>query len=408
MYADRAMLLTRRSLLLAPLALAPLRAQRDAASRAERDGSLKVTHFVIRHAQVRNDWRTLVLLEIHTDGGLVGLGEGTLPLRPKIAEEALRWLEPHLVGRDPAGPEEHWNRLYYETARWRRGGALTTALSAVDIALWDLEGKRLGVPVWRLLGGRLHSKMRAYYSHWNYGLRGDHSPDAFARRAEAARKKGWTAVKWAAIGADPAEKTHHTVSALKAIRDAVGMELDVGIEMAEWFTVRTAVEFAEAVAPYKPMFIEEPIWREHWGAFERLAERSPVPIATGEGYLNRSEFKPVLDLDGVEIVQPDVVHCGGITELKKIANFAEVYDVQIAPHSPYGPVGHVASMHGVAACRNFFIHEWEAEDDELHKEVTNGTFPTIDASGEVTLPDGPGLGIELDAEELSRRFPLKA
>lgn len=403
------MRLSRRSLLLAPLALASIRSPRTlAAPRAEPDGSLKITKFVIRKAQIRNDWRTLVFLEIHTDGGLVGLGEATLPLRPNIAESALRWLEKHLVGRDPAEPEAHWNRLYYDTARWRRGGALTTALSAVDIALWDIEGKRLGVPVWRLLGGRVKPHLRAYYSHWTYGLKGDYSAGAFARRAETTRKKGWTAVKWTAFGADPTEKTRNTVAGLKAVRDAVGDELDIGLEMAEGFTVRTALEFAEAVAPFKPMFIEEPIWREHWGAFERLAERSPVPIATGEGYLSRFEFKPVLDVNGVEIIQPDVVHCGGITELRKIANLAETYNVEIAPHSPYGPVGHVASMHAVAPCRNFFIHEWEGEDDALHKEFTNGTFPTINANGEVPLPEGPGLGIEVDSVELARRFPVKA
>ena len=392
--------LTRRSLLLAPFAIVP--------SRVKADGSLKITRFVIRQAKVREAWRTLVLLEIHTDAGLIGLGEASLPLRPEIAAESLRWLEKHLVGHDPAGPEAHWHRLYYDTARWRRGGALTTALSAVDIALWDLEGKRLGVPVWRLLGGRLRSHMRAYCSHWTYGLHGDYAPDSFARRAEQTRRKGWTAVKWSLIGESPRAKIQHTVAALQAIRDAVGDELDVGLELSERFTVRSALELAHAVAPYQPMFIEEPIWRERWDAFERLAERSPVPIATGEGYLSRNEFKPLLNAGAVEIVQPDVVHCGGITELRKIATMAESYDVEIAPHSPYGPVGHVASMHGVAGARNFFIHEWEAEDDAMHREVTGGTFPTINAQGEVPLPDGPGLGIELDAAELERRFPIDA
>ena len=388
---------SRRAMLLAPLALRPLRAQAD--------GSLKVTKFVIRMAQVRVAWRTLVMLEIHTDGGLIGLGEATLPLRPKIVAEALRWLEPLLVGRDPAGPEAHWHRLYYDEARWRLGGALTTALSAVDIALWDLEGKRLGVPVWRLLGGRLRTHFRAYYTHWDAGLKGDFSPDAFARRAEQTRRAGWTAVKWTVIGTSPRERINHTVAALKAIRGAVGNELDVGLELAERFTVRTALELANEVAPYKPMFIEEPIWRERWDAFERLAERSPVPIATGEGYLSRNEFKPLLEAGAVEIVQPDVVHCGGITELRKIAALAETYDAEVAPHSPYGPVGHVSSMHAVAGSRNFFIHEWEADDDELYKSVTGGTFPTINAQGEVPIPDGPGLGIELDSAELERRLP---
>ena len=375
--------------------------------RAQQDGGVRVTHFVIHKAQVREPWRTLLFLEIHTNAGITGIGEGSLPLRLDLVEEALRWIEPLLVGRDPAGPEAHWNRLYYEAARWRRGDVLNTALSAVDIALWDLEGKRLGVPLWRLLGGPIRRRFRAYYSHWTATMEG-YSPDDFARHAERTRAKGWTAVKWAVMGEDEREKTRHTVAALEAIRNAVGDELDVGLELVERFTVRSALAFAEEVAPYKPMFLEEPIWREKFAAHERLAARSPVPIATGEGLLSRLDFKPLLDANGAAIIQPDVVHCGGVTELIKIAQLAETYDVEVAPHSPYSPIGHVASLHAMSVCRNFFIHEWEAADDELHREITGGAFPTIDENGEVPLPEGPGLGISFDMADFARRFPVKS
>ena len=404
MHVDRSRL-TRRSLLKGAGALGLAHSLPPRALAAPADGSLKITKFVIHKAKVRADWRWLLFLEVHTDGGIVGLGAGPLPLRTTIVEEALRWIEKEMVGRDPAGPEEHWDRLYYRTARWRSGAVLMTALSAVDTALWDIEGKRLGVPVWRLLGGPLHRELRAYHSHWTFAMK-RYEPDDFARRAEATVKKGWTAVKWSVIGDSARERTRHTVAALKAIRGAVGDSLDIGLEMSEKFTLRSALEFAHSVAPYKPMFIEEPIWREKSTVFGVLAERSPVPVATGEGHLSRMEFKPLLDVNGAAIIQPDVTHCGGITELRKIASLAETYDVEVAPHSSYGPIAHVASLHTMSVCRNFFIHEWEAEDDSLHQEVTNGTFPVINKNGLVPLPAGPGLGLDFDGAEMARRFPI--
>jgi galactonate dehydratase len=367
-------------------------------------GKVKISRFVLHKATLR--WRDLLFLEIHTDAGLVGISEGSLHTRVELVETALRWLEPHMVGLDPAGIADHWDRMYYRLTRWRNGPDIVTALSAVDTALWDLEGKRLGVPVWRLLGAAAGTKLRVYYTHWDSIVR-PQTPPGFAETALATRAKGWTAVKFGAVdGASESDRIAGTVAKLAAMRKAVGDDFDIGLELGERLTPRSAIRFLDAVAPYHPMFAEEVTLRENPEGMTEVAAKSRVPLATGEGLQTRFEFRRLLDAKGAAIIQPDVLHCGGITELRRIANFAETYGVEIAPHQCYGPLAHAASLAAVAACRNFFIHEWEGEDDDLFREATNGTYPT-QQSGAVALPDRPGLGVEMDFAAFSRRFPFR-
>ncbi len=281
---------------------------------------------------------------------------------------------------------------------------LMTALSAVDLALSDLEGKRLGVPVWRLLGGSLRPGFRVYFSHWDQGAK-DQSPAGMAARAQETLAQGWTAVKWSVPrAASEAERIQATVRRLEAIRKAVGDKLDIGLELWESFTVRSAIQFAEAVHPYKPLFIEEPLQRENPLAFTEVAAKSPVPVATGEGLINRYEFRQLLEAKGATIIQPDVLHCGGITELRKIANLAETFGVEVAPHQSSGPLGFVASLTAMSVCRNFLIQEWEAADDALFQELTGGQYP-VQKAGVVRLPSALGLGLSVDFAQLTRRFP---
>lgn len=365
-------------------------------------GKVQITRFSLH--KVSHRWRDLLFLEIHTSAGLTGIGEGSLHTRTETVEATLRWLEHQMRGLDPAGVEDHWDHIYYRLSRQRSGMALISALSAVDIALWDIEGKRLGVPVWRLLGGPLRRNLRVYYTHWNNTMPVK-TPEAFAQRAVETRDKGWTAVKWAIPQQSPEHvRIRETVKTLEAIRNAVGMDLDLGLELWESLTPRSALAFAEAVAPYRPMFIEEPIPRELNEEFARLAAKSPVPIATGEGLHGRHEFRRLLETGGAAILQPDVLHCGGITELRKIATMAEVYGAEMAPHQCFGPIAHVASLHAMSVCRNFFIQEWEADDDAYFSELTGGQYP-LQKNGYVTLPDGPGLGIEVDFAAFTKKFP---
>ena len=350
------------------------------------------------------DGREYLFVEVKTDAGITGLGEASLPSRVRITEEAVKWLEPRLKGLDPSGVEAHWNRLYYQENRWRDGSVMMTALSAIDIALWDIEGKRLGVPVWRLLGANNDKPMRVYWSHWSAQLK-QRSPEALAELARKTVEEGWTAVKWVIPRADSEQaRLRQVVADIEAIRKAVGMSLDICLEMYETYSMRSALELARAVAPFKVMFLEEPVWRESNPALGQIAAQSPVPLAGGEGLLNRWQFRDLLEARGAMIIQPDVIHCGGITEIRKIAALGEVYGVEIAPHMWYGPIGHIASVQSMAGIRSYLMSEWDGANMRRMHELTGGSLPLVE-KGHVKLPDRPGLGIAMDFADWKRRFP---
>ncbi len=365
-------------------------------------GKLKITKLNYYKATLTFD---MLFIEVHTDGGITGIGEGTCNGRCDVVEAALRWLEPYLIGFDPSGVEENWNRLLYGYTRWSSGIIPRAAISAIDMALWDIMGKRLGMPVWRLLGGGpLQKPLRAYYTHWDSGVRND--PAAFAERAVETVKNGWTAVKFGSgRGGSETERIANLTAKLAAIRKAVGDKLDIGVECGERLNLRTAVRMARALEPYFPLFMEEPLPRENLSEFGQLAAQTSVPIATGEGQLSRYEFRPLFDVKGVSVIQPDVAKCGGITEIRKIANMAEVYNVQVATHQCYGPIAHVSSLSSMAAVRNFLIQEWEAVNDEAFQRVCNGTYP-VQKNGVIALPERPGLGLEVDFAQFEKRHPF--
>ncbi|MBC7924929.1 MAG: D-galactonate dehydratase, partial [Bryobacteraceae bacterium] len=196
------------------------------------------------------------------------------------------------------------------------------------------------------------------------------------------------------------------VKEVEAVRKGGGPGLDFGLEMWETFSVRSAIEFAKAVAPYRPLFIEEPTWRELPEKLGEIAKKSPVPLAGGEGLVSRYEFKRLLDAGGAQILQPDVIHCGGITEIRKIAALGETYGAEMSPHMYYGPVAHVASLHSMTAIRNFLSQEWDAGMTTRFVELTKGTFPQV-LKGTVTLLDKPGLGLEMDWALMDRLYPYK-
>jgi galactonate dehydratase len=391
--------LTRRSVF-GSLAASPLLLAADPL------GKVKITRFEIHKVSVR--WRDLMFVEVHTDAGITGLGEATLESRTDIAESVLRWLEPEYVGLDPAGPEQHWNRVYYVATRWRNGPALMTGLSAIDQALWDIEAKRLGVPLHRLLGGPIQRDMRVYFTHWDASIpKEKRDIAALTDLATKTREQGWTAVKYTLPQADTElERIDKNVAEIAAIRKVFGSKADIALECAETFSVRAAIQFANAIAPYRPLFLEEPTLRENPGGLGDVASKSPVPIATGEGLFSRYEFKQLLDAKGAAIIQPDVLHAGGITELRKIANMAEAYGVEIAPHQCSGPVAHMASLATMSVCRNCVIHEWEGADDALFREMTEGTYLT-QKNGRVPLSDAPGIGVKVNFAEFKKKYPYK-
>ena len=368
-------------------------------------GRLAIRKLTTRKYTIQN--RDYLFVEVETDGGITGLGEGSISGRAEIVEQAIQWFTPFLVGKSPGGIEDHWNRNYYELSRYRDGSVLMTALAAIDIALWDIEGKRLGEPLWRLMGAAEPKPMRVYYSHWSQTLE-PRTPERLAELAARTREAGWSCIKWVLPkGGTETERLRRLVAEVEAVRKGGGPDLEIGLEMWETFTVRSAIEFAKAVAPFHPLFIEEPTWREMPDALGEIAAKSPVPLAGGEGLVSRYEFKRLLDAKGARILQPDVIHCGGITEIRKIASLGEVYGAEMAPHMYYGPVAHVASLQSMSGVRNFLIQEWDAGMEAVFTDITRRSFP-VAKNGRVTLSDRPGLGIEMDWAELERRFPYRS
>ena len=234
------------------------------------------------------------------------------------------------------------------------------------------------------------------------------TPDKLAELAAKTKAEGWTCIKWVLPkGGTEAERLRRLVAEVEAVRRGGGPDLEIGLEMWETFSVRSAIDFAKAVAPFRPLFIEEPTWREMPQALGEIAAHSPVALAGGEGLISRYEFKQLLDAKGARILQPDVIHCGGITEIRKIAALGEVYGAEMSPHMYYGPVAHVASLHSMAGVRNFLMQEWDQGMAQTFAGLTKGTFPQV-KNGHVLLGDKPGLGLTMDWQEWDRRHPYKS
>jgi galactonate dehydratase len=348
------------------------------------------------------EWCNWLFVKVTTDEGLYGWGEGSLHGALESVETAIHELEPVLLGKDPSGPERHWQAMYHAW-RWRGGPTLFTAMGALDIALWDLEGKRLGVPVYRLLGGPFRERLRAYASHW---LPGVTTPQQACEGAKEAVRRGFTAFKWGAFNGQRLRENESRAIAqaaelMAAAREGAGPEVDIFVECGEKLSPRTAVLAAQAFAPYRPGWFEEPIPFENARAMVRLQEQMPVPIATGERLLSRWEYRELLEGGGCKIIQPDVMHAAGITEVRKICTLADTYYIPVAPHNPGGPICTLAAMHVAAAIPNFYILE-QMEDERPVRDALC-TVPVRFREGFFELPTEPGLGTDLNLEVLKER-----
>jgi len=344
------------------------------------------------------DWCNWLFVRIDTDEGLCGWGEGSLHGSIEAVETAIREMAPQLIGEDPAGPERHWQRMYHAW-RWRGGAVSQTALSALDIALWDLEGKRLGVPVARLLGGVLRKRLRAYASHW---LQGANTPELAHAGAREAVARGFSGFKCRPFSpdllrSDEAGELRRTAARMEAARDGAG-DAEIFIECSEMLSPRTAPMMDAALQPFRPGWFEEPIPFENARAMARLQSTITTPIATGERLLSRFEYRELLEEGGCRIVQPDLMHAGGFTEIRKIAALADMWYVPVAPHNPGGPICTAAAMHLAASVPNFFILEQMEPQRALRDRAS--TLPIKLEDGHLILPDGPGLGIEPNLEAL--------
>lgn len=345
------------------------------------------------------DWCNWLFVKVTTDEGLHGWGEGSLHGAIESVDTAIRELSPVLIGQDPSGVERHWHQLYHAW-RWRGGPTLMTALGAIDIALWDLEGKRLGVPVYRLLGGPYRTEISAYASHWLSGVTTEEQAREGARDAV---RRGFSGFKWipfrvAELHSNEAGAIAHAAKLMAAAREAVGDDVEIYIECAESLSPRTAKLAADALRPMRPAWLEEPVPFENHAEMGRLRQELDVPIATGERLTSRWEFASLFAQGGCDVAQPDVMHCGGLTEAKRIAALADLHYVPIAPHNPGGPICTAASMHLAAAVPNFLVLEQMESERTLRDQLVKQPFELKD--GAFSLPDTPGLGIDLDLGSL--------
>lgn len=341
----------------------------------------------------RTNW---VFVKVYTDEEIDGVGEATLEYKEKALLGAVEHIKEYLVGKNPLDIEKHWHAIYRD-AYWRGGPVLMSALSAVEMALWDILGKSLNVPVYQLLGGKVNDKVRIYVNGWFAGAK---EPEEFGAKAKEAVKRGVTAMKW-----DPFGKNYLNISnaeldkALRnvaAVREAVGDNVDLLIEGHGRFNIPTGIKIAKELEPYHPMFFEEPVPPDNLDALKAVRDKSPVAISAGERLYTRWDYKRMFDLMAADYIQPDISHAGGIMELKKIAAEAECRYTPFAPHNPSGPVANAATLQLAATCPNFEILEIMYSDVEWRKDVTNEDLTYKD--GYMTIPDKPGLGIDINEE----------
>lgn len=356
------------------------------------------------HAEMRN-W---VFVRVETDQpGLIGWGEATLEWKTRSVVGAVEDLAPLLIGRDPRDIEQAV-RVARKHSFWRLGAIGMSALSGIEVALWDILGKDLGVPVWRLLGGKVRDKVRVY-THLGLGdMRAvyetmDAAP--LVARAHEVVAKGYRAFKAVFVPYThfhaPLPEVDKVARMMAALRDAVGPEVEVMVDFhGRPASAAAALAYIEALAPARPMFVEEPVPPGETASLRAVAERTTVPLATGERLVDRPEFGDLLAARAVDIIQPDICHCGGLSEAKKIAAMAEAVSVGVAPHNPLGPIAGVAALHFAVSTPNHVIQEEMVGAVPWYFEVVRGPIRMVDGFWQV--PDAPGLGVEVDEAACAR------
>jgi galactonate dehydratase len=332
-----------------------------------------------------------LFLKVYTNAGIVGLGEPVVEGRAQTVATAVKEIEPYLIGKDPRLVVHHWQAIYRH-AFYRGGPVLTSALSGIDQALWDIKGKALGVPVYELLGGPTRTKVRVY---------------AHARTPEMVKDKlaqGFTALKTGVAKRRPARyvespaEVKHAAEKFGELRQAAGDDVDIAIDFHGAISPALAKVLIKALEPHNPMFIEEPVNCQNHDIMANIARGTYLPIATGERVFTKWGFREVLEKKAATILQPDLCHAGGITEVRLIAGLAEAYYATIAPHNPLGPISLAAGLQLAASIPNFLCQEQVNLGEGYLKK------PLVVTKGYVDVPAGPGLGIELDDDAVAKKI----
>jgi len=352
---------------------------------------------------VANVSRTnFVFVKLYTDDGVDGLGEATLEWKTKTVVAALEELERVLIGKDPFAVDAIIEQLHRDSY-WRTGAVFRTALGAIEAALLDIKGKALGVPVFELLGGKFRDRVACYANHWFFGAT---TPDQYAANARNAVAMGYRALKWDPFDVADLEmdrrQRRQTIDIVAAVRDAVGPDIDLMLDVHGRLNVPTAIAMCKELAPYDLRWIEEPTPPESIDALADVRAHSPVPIAAGERWYELGKFLEAIAKKAVDVLQPDVSHAGGMGETKRIAHMAHIQYLPIAPHNPVGPVMNAMTLHMAVAIPNFSVFETVSIDVPWRKELVHETLRF--ENGDILAPTAPGLGVEL-VEEACARYP---
>lgn len=367
---------------------------------------MKITGLSTRvvNAEMRN-W---VFVRVETDvPGLHGWGEATLEWKTRAVVGAVEDLAPLVLGRDPRDIEQAV-RVMKKQSFWRLGAIGMSAISGIEMALWDIAGKHLGVPVWRLLGGQVRDKV-GVYTHLGLGdMRAVYETtdaDPLVLRARELLDRGYRAFKAVFIPYThfhaPLPEVDKVARLMEALRRAVGPEIEIMVDFhGRPASAAAALPYIEALAPGRPMFVEEPVPPGDTAGLVHLAARTSVPLATGERLVERGEFADLLAARAVAVIQPDICHCGGLLEAKKIAAQAETVGVGVAPHNPLGPIAGVAALHFAVSTPNHMIQEEMVGAVPWYFDVVRGPIRMVDGFWQV--PQAPGLGIEVDEAACAR------
>jgi galactonate dehydratase len=372
---------------------------------------MKITSLktVVVNAEMRN-W---VFVKVETDEGVYGWGEASLEWKTRSLVGAVEDFAPMVVGEDPTRIEHLYQKMYRQSF-WRVGVIGLSAISAIEQACWDILGKSLNQPVYKLLGGAVRDRVRMYTHLGGGDMRAVYesqlSADSqvFVDRALEVVAKGYTAVK---VLITPPTESLNSIAAYKyaekmmsALREAVGDDVDIMVDCHGRHSLGNAVEFCRILAPYHPYFIEEPVPPDNVDVLAEVRRASPVPIATGERLVTRYQFREVIEKQACHVIQPDLCHCGGLWEARKIAAMAEVYTMGVAPHNPLGPVANAAALHFDLCTPNFLIQEDMLTDVPWRWEVVRHSLKT--ENGYWLPTDAPGLGIEVD-ESAAAKHPFQ-
>ncbi len=345
----------------------------------------------------RTNW---VFVKVFTDEGITGVGEATLEYREPTVVQAIQELERYIVGRDPHNIEEFWHRVYRD-AYWRGGVVLMSALAGVEMALWDIKGKALGVPVYQLLGGKVRDSIKCYANAWFAGAK---KPEEFAAMAKVAVKNGFSGLKWDPFGKEymhiAPKELNEALDCVAAVKDAVGDQVHLIIEGHGRFNVPTAVRIGNALKEFDILWFEEPIPPDDKKGLAWVRSKIDTPVSGGERLYSRWEYADYLRMECADYWQPDVSHAGGISEVRKIASMAEAHHIAVCPHNPSGPVANAATLQLAACMPNFYLLETMATDIPYRKDIT--TEEVRFENSEMFIPTKAGLGLDINEEAIAK------